>query len=69
MEAMKDKTVADLLKVVLSLKIELKQERKMNKTMLNNLKAVAYKESISFLKEKALKVTDILTTNHRKFLQ
>ena len=69
MEAMKDKTVADLLKVVLSLKIELKQERKMNKTMLNNLKAVAYKESISFLKEKALKVTDIMTTIHRKFLQ
>ena len=69
MEVMKSKTVTDLVKVILDLKIELKQERKMNKTMMNNLKAVAYKESVSFLKEKSLKVTELLTTNHKKFLQ
>ena len=54
MEQMKSKDVADLVKLILSLKIELKQEKKSNKTMMNNLKAVSYKESISFLKEKSL---------------
>ena len=41
----------------------------MNKTMLNNIKTVAYEESISFLKDKALKVNEVLTTNHKKLLQ
>ena len=54
MEQMKSKGAADLVKVILNLKIELKQEKKSNKTMMNNLKAVAYKESISFLKDKSL---------------
>ena len=37
--------------------------------MLNNLKAVAFKESITYLKEKTIAVTNMLTNTHRKFVK
>ena len=38
-------------------------------TLAANTKAVAFKESIEFLKEKSRAVTDMLTRNHRKIVQ
>ena len=36
--------------------------------MMQNLKAVAYRESISFLKEKSEDVSLLMTKNHKKIV-
>ena len=38
------------------------------KTLERNLKAVVFKESVDFLKEKSKIVAEILTRNHRKIV-
>ena len=52
-----------------ALKLELTQVKKAHRTVLNNLKAVAFKESVTYLKEKTIAVTNLLTNTHRKFVQ
>ena len=39
-----------------------------HKTLEKNLRAVVYQESIEFLKEKSIKVSDMLTRNHRRLV-
>ena len=52
-----------------ALKLELTQVKKSHRTVLNNLKAVAFKESVTYLKEKTIAVTNLLTNTHRKFVK
>ena len=52
----------------MSLKIELQQIKQNHKVLTQNLKAVAYKESAEFLREKSRIVAHVLTKNHRKVL-
>ena len=68
-EKMKFQDVNELIEAIITLKLQLKQERKSKLTLAANTKAVAFKESIEFLKEKSRAVTDMLTRNHRKIVQ
>ena len=61
--------MAELLEAYNELKIELRDTKKAHRTVLNNLKAVAYKESIDFLKQKSKVVSRVLTNSHRKIVR
>ena len=67
-EQLRYKEVGDLIHTIMNLKVALKQEKQSNKTMMQNLKAVAYRESISFLKEKSEDVSLLMTKNHKKIV-
>ena len=72
----KDKDVALLLEKNYTLvaknrdmKLELKQVKKAHRTVMNNLKAVAFKEAVSYLMIKSTIVIEMLTRTHHRFIK
>ena len=61
--------VDEFLSIIRSLKLELKQVKRAHLTVLNNLKAVAFKEAIQFLKQKSELVEKVMTQNHQKVIR
>ena len=61
--------VVHLLEKNRDLKLELKQVKKAHRTVLNNLKAVAFKEAVNYLKMKSAIIIDLLTRTHRRFIK
>ena len=57
---------AELIQHILSLQMQNKNMKLRCKTLERNLKAVVFKESVDFLKDKSKIVAEILTKNHRK---
>ena len=58
-----------MLTTIRLLQLELKQVKKAHSTMTANLKVIALKEALIFLKEKSELVERVMSTNHQRVVK